>query len=198
MLKKKLALSIIFLALFLVLSPCAFSQEFGPRGPEGDIEDWAVVESSYATIFVDEDIDLRRVVRQIDVSFARYDPLERELFLDKGVTDVERLANKIDIIVRKDKKTLDMHPQGFHVNIRIYESNKDMWDIYEEIFKEKKDYKAFYIHKFRTIYISLPNVSGSVLAHEIGHAIVDNYFAVLPPHKIRELLACYCDVHLKD
>ena len=198
MAKTGLTLSVIFLGLFLVLSPSAFSQGLDRRGPEGDIEGWTIVEGSYATIFLDKDIDLKRVSRRIDVNFARYDPLERKLFFDKGITDTERLANRIDIIVRKDKKTLDMHPHGFHVNIRIYKNNREMWDIYEEIFKERKEYKAFYIHKFRTIYISLPNVSESVLAHEIGHAIIDNYFAILPPMKIRELLASYCDVHLKD
>ncbi len=195
---KKFRLSIIFLALFIMVSSLAFSQEFGPRGPEGNVEDWNIIKSSYATIFVDKDVDLRSVSRRIDVGFARYDPFERELYYDKGISDAERLANKIDTIVRKDKKTLDMHPHGFHVNIRIYEGDQDMWNIYEKIFKERKGYKAFYIHKFRTVYISLSNVSEDVLAHEIGHAIIDNYFGILPPHKIRELLAAYCDVHLKD
>lgn len=192
-------LLIIFLALFLIFSPFAFSQEMSPHdGPEGKIEDWTIVESSYATIFIDKDLDVSRVARQIDVGFARYDPIERKLFLDKGISDEERLANKIDIIARKAKKILDMHPEGLHVNIRVYKKEKELWETYEDIFNEKKDHKAFYIHKFETVYISLNNVSESVLAHEIGHALVDNYFAVLPPAKIRELLACYVDVHLKD
>jgi len=194
------ALSIlIFLAAILVfVSPCAFSEEFGLQGPEGSAEDWTVVESSYATIFVGREIDLKSVTRRINVNFARYDPIEKELFLDRGISDEERLANKIDIITRRAKKILDMHPQGLHVNIRVYKSDKDLWNIYEDIFKEKRTHKAFYIHKFRTVYISLPNVSESVLAHEIGHSIIDNYFAILPPMKIRELLAAYVDVHLKD
>lgn len=188
-------LYIIFSTLFLVLfTPCAFSQE----GPGGGVEDWAVVESSYATIFVDTDVDLGNLVKRIDVSFARYDPIEKRLFLDRGISDSERLANKIDIIVRKARKILDMHPQGFHVNIRVYETEEDMWNIYENIFKERKEYMAFYIHKFQTVYIPSDNVSESVLAHEIGHSIIDSYFGILPPEKIRELLACYVDVHLKD
>lgn len=192
-------LLIIFLGLFLVLFlPCAFSQEYGPYGPEGDIEDWTIVESSYATIYIDRDVDLSSATRRINVNFARYDPVEKKLFLNRGISDEERLANRIDIIVRKAKKILDMYPQGLHINIRIYESNKELWGIYQDIFEERKEYKAFYVHKFRTIYISLNNVSESILAHEIGHSIIDSYFAILPPQKIRELLACYIDVHLKD
>lgn len=196
---KILPLLIISLEIFLILfSPYASSQELTPYGPEGDIEDWTIVESSYATIFVDRDVDLGSVVRRIDINFARYDPVEGKLFFDKGISDEERLANKIDIIVRKAKRILDMYPQAFHINIRVYESDGELWDIYEKIFGERKEYKAFYVHKFRTIYISLPNISEFILAHEIGHSIIDNYFIVLPPSKIRELLACYVDMHLKD
>jgi hypothetical protein len=196
---KVLSLYIIFCAFLLVLfSPYAFSQEFAPYGPEGNVEDWTIMESSYTTIFVARDINIGRVARQIDVNFARYDPIERSLFLNKGISDAERLANKIDIIVRKAKKILDIYPQAYHVNIRVYEDDEQLWDIYEDIFEERREYKAFYIHKFETIYISLPNISESTLAHEIGHSIIDNYFTVLPPAKIRELLASYVDIHLKD
>lgn len=192
-------LSIIFVTLFLGLfSPRAFPQGLDPYGPEENVEAWTIVESSYATIFVARDIDLRSVARRIDVGFARYDPIEKRLFLDRGISDAEQLANKIDIIVRKAKKILDMYPHGLHVNIRVYESEKALWDTYEDIFSERKEHRAFYIHKFQTVYISLNNVHESVLAHEIGHSIIDNYFTVLPPHKIRELLACYVDIHLKD
>jgi len=188
---------IAFIALILFI-PEASAQPFGPYGPEGEAEDWVVIESNYATIFIDKDVKVKKVSDRIDVSFARYDPIERELFLDKGVTEEEKLANKIDIIVRKAKKILDMHPRDFHVRIRVYESEEALWELYEDIFKEKKEHMAFYIHRFETVYIPIKNVSESVLAHEIGHAIIDTYFRMLPPEKIRELLACYVDVHLKD
>ena len=163
MARRKALIAAISVALILSLSPSAFSAQYGSGGPEGDIEDWVIIESNFATIYVDKDIDLKRLLRQIDVGFARYDPIERELFLDKGFSDEEKLANKIDIIVRKDKKTLDMYPHAYHVNIRIYEKNSELWDIYREIFKERKEYKGFHIHKFRTIYLSLPEISESVL-----------------------------------
>ena len=130
------AILLIFILVFF--SPCAFSGEFGSKGPEGDIEDWNIVQSSYATIFVDKGIDLRDVTKRINVRFARYDPLEKELFLDKYASDSEKLGGNIDIIARKAKKILDMHPQGFHVDVRVYKSDRDLHDIYEHIFKERK------------------------------------------------------------
>ena len=38
----------------------------------------------------------------------------------------------------------------------------------------------------------------NIIAHEMGHAIVDHYFAAIPPEKIRELLASYVDLHLAE
>ncbi|MBL7070779.1 MAG: hypothetical protein ISS26_01240 [Candidatus Omnitrophica bacterium] len=188
---------VISLSLLLLSLP-AFAQPFGVYGPEGNVEDWVVIESSYATIFVDKDIRIKDVTERIDVSFARYDPIEKQLFLDKGTSPEEKLATKIDIIIRKAKKILDMHPHDFHVKIRVYGSGDEMWDIYEYIFKERREYKAFYIHGFDTVYIPVEYVTESILAHELAHSIIDTYFKTLPPEKIRELLACYVDVHLKD
>jgi STE24 endopeptidase len=35
-----------------------------------------------------------------------------------------------------------------------------------------------------------------VIAHEMGHAAIDHYFAIKPPEKIAEMLAQYVDMHL--
>lgn len=200
MIRKAVIIScLVFLVLALLPSYYAFCEEAAPPAEaEEPASDWVEVKSSYATIHIDKDVSVRGVSKRIDVGFAKYDPVERKLFLDKGISDEDELANKIDIIVRKAKKILDMHPQNFHVNIRVYKNEKELWDAYETIFKERVEHRAFYIHKFKTVYIPLENVHESVLAHEIGHSIIDNYFAILPPQKIRELLACYVDVHLKD
>jgi len=199
MAKSRLLFLIIFSTFYIAaISPPAYSQQFGIDGPEGNIEDWTIIESIYATIYIEKNIGLSNVAKRINVNFARYDPVEKKLFFDQGFSDEERLANKIDIIARKAKKILDMYPSGLHINIRIYANEEKLWDTYEDVFKERKEYRAFYIHKFNTIYISYGNVSESILAHEIGHSIIDNYFDIIPPDKVRELLACYVDVHLKD
>ncbi len=196
---QKTGLFIFITSVFLAVNvSTASAQTAGRYGPEGDVEDWTVIESNFATIFVDKDLSVKRVSGRIDVGFARYDPIEKQLFLDKGQTDEDKLANKIDIIIRKVKKILDMYPEGYHIRIRVYEDEEHLWEVYEDIFKERKEYKAFYIHRYETVYIPIENVSENILAHELGHSVIDTYFRILPPEKIRELLACYCDVHLKD
>jgi len=38
----------------------------------------------------------------------------------------------------------------------------------------------------------------NILAHEMGHCIIDHYFVILPPRKIQEMLAVYVDIHLQE
>ncbi|MDD5680174.1 MAG: hypothetical protein PHI59_02915 [Candidatus Omnitrophica bacterium] len=188
----------VFIILLAGIAPALAQDEGGKTPVDSGTQDWTVIKSSYAVIDVQNAVDLKSAARKIDVDFARYDPVEKKIFLERGISDAEQLANRIDILVRKAKNILDMHPQGFKINIKIYDNQDELNDAYKEIFAEEASYKAFYVHKFKTVYISLNNLSESVLAHEIGHSIIDSYFTVPPPPKIRELLACYVDLHLKD
>ncbi len=193
-------ISAIYLISFLILAASGFAlaEETGTEGATTGEEAWDAIRGSYATIYVQSGIDLKRAAQKIDVDFARYDPVEKKIFLEKEMSEREALANKIDILIRKARKILDMYPQNFRVDIKIYNNDEELRNAYKDIFEEAASHKAFYIHKFKTIYISVDNLSASVLAHEIGHAIIDNYFSVTPPTKIAELLACYVDLHLRD
>jgi len=176
-----------------------FAEEAGAK-PNGEAaeKDWTVITSSYATICVQSGVDLTNAIKKIDVDFAKYDLVEKEIFLERGISEEEKVANKIDILIRKTRRVLDMYPAAFKINIKIYNTQEGLNGNYKEIFEEDANYKAFYVHKFKTIYTSANNLSESVLAHEIGHSVIDSYFTVPPPPKIRELLACYVDLHLRD
>lgn len=181
------------MSLVILAAPgFVFSEEISVEAP---VE---VINASYAAIYIADGIDLKRLARKIDVDFAKYDPVERKIFLEKDISDSGQIANKIDILTRKVRKILDMYPQDIKINIRIYDNEEGMRNAYKDIFEEEADHKAFYIHRFNTIYVSMDELSESILAHEIGHAVIDNYFNVLPPAKIRELLACYVELHLRD
>lgn len=188
----------IFIIFLAGIVPVLAQDESGEIPGDPSAQDWVVINSSYADIYVQAGVDVKNAVRKISVDFARYDPVEKEIFLERGISDTEQLANKIDILVRKAKNILDMHPEGFKVNIKIYNNQDELNAVYKGIFEEEANHKAFYIHKFKTVYISINNLSESVLVHEIGHSIIDSYFTVPPPQKIRELLACYVDLHLED
>jgi len=38
----------------------------------------------------------------------------------------------------------------------------------------------------------------AVLAHEIGHVVVENYFTISPPQRIHEVLAQFAERHVTD
>jgi len=91
-----------------------------------------------------------------------------------------------------------MHPDMPEIKVKIFKDRAGLSEEYYRIFNERRDYKAFYINQYETIYISEEDIADNVIAHEMGHAVSDHYFSVIPPEKIRELLATYVDLHLDE
>lgn len=109
------------------------------------------------------------------------------------------VKNRVDNIVERVSKLLDMYPSGLNFNITLYPKDKDV----ERAFLSMGGLRtfetspiAFYSHKRRTIYVSLEKLSAGVLAHEIAHAIINVYFDIPPPERMQEILAQYVDRHL--
>ena len=85
------------------------------------------------------------------------------------------------------------------LKIMVFDDSDEMEAEYFRIFGVSgKGVKSFYAHKYATIYASEKTISDSVLAHEMAHAVVDNYFSVVPPRKLGDIMASYVDVHLDD
>ena len=91
-----------------------------------------------------------------------------------------------------------MRPRKMRVKVKIFKDRAELNDEYYRIFGERGNLISFYAYKFNTIYTTEDDISDSVMAHEIGHAIVDHYFVVRPPEKIKEILSQYVDMHLED
>ena len=56
---------------------------------------------------------------------------------------------------------------------------------------------GYYDSANNVIGVTDPN-DANVLAHEMGHAVVDHYFQAVPSEKIGEMLATYVDLHLDE
>ena len=83
------------------------------------------------------------------------------------------------------------------LKIKIFRNREELSQEYTRLFGATQRYKSFYIHSLETIYTSMQDISDSVIAHEMAHAVIDNYFQVIPPEKTAELLATYVDSHLE-
>ena len=182
--------------IIFILSIIFYTSLCGDTGYSQE-ENSRVFSSKFCAVFYYADVDLKKVNRRINLSFANfYSP--RSYRKNTGVSIDNILSDKLDAIFNRAQDILDMYPAKIHVAINIYKSQKDLDKVYEEFFNEKNKTVSFYIYKTNTIYTIESQLNENILAHEMSHCIIDHYFVILPPRKIQEMLAVYVDAHLKD
>ncbi|EKD35230.1 MAG: hypothetical protein ACD_75C01987G0003 [uncultured bacterium] len=117
----------------------------------------------------------------------------------KNILTVEdEVLAKIDTILEKAETVLDMFPDNLHIRVVLLDSADDVARIFKEKYGKDANHIAYYSLSEDTIYISVDNARLEVLAHEMGHAIVDHYFDVRPPYNIHELMAQFTEKHITD
>ncbi|MFA5146601.1 MAG: hypothetical protein WC515_04430 [Candidatus Omnitrophota bacterium] len=163
--------------------------------PAAAQEEWRSTESEFFTIYYRPDASLKSMDRKLRrrgyyMSWGR----SSEVLPGSGAS----IARRMDSIFGRVEEVLDMYPRNMHIKIRIFRDREELSEEYNRIFHKSAHFKSFYVHKHETIYTSEEDISDSVISHEMGHAIVDHYFAIIPPPKIRELLASYVDTHLDE
>ncbi|MBI5563234.1 MAG: hypothetical protein HY894_10360 [Deltaproteobacteria bacterium] len=153
--------------------------------PGGD----KAVETRYATVYAPDRGALISFGRKIGAItfFNREDGKSEEL-----------IGERIDEIVGRVRTRLDMYPGGLSFSIRIFPTYVEIQAAYAAFGGVQKPPIAFYSHKVKGIYVSLPDLTDGVLAHEIAHAVICFYFVTPPPGKMQEILAQYVDRHLWD
>lgn len=120
-------------------------------------------------------------------------------FSDGTEKNPSETGKKVDSIVDRVSKLLDMYPFDLHFNIQIYQNQKEVKSAYTRMAPASAFGRipiAYYSHKIRTINVSVENISSGILAHEIAHAVINFYFPEPPPERMQEILAQYVDKHL--
>ena len=101
-----------------------------------------------------------------------------------GPEAIELTRNRVDEIVERVQSLLDMYPSslGFEVFLTREYPNGQI---------------AVYSHSKRAITVCLDRVTDGVFAHEVAHAVINQYFTTVGlPAKVQEVLAQYVDRHL--
>ncbi len=98
--------------------------------------------------------------------------------------DPKMASYRIDRLVERVQTILDMWPQNFRITIYLHRG----------VLSANK--VAYYENKSKTIHVSVDYTSDGVVAHEIVHANIDQYFSIPPPSKMQEILAQYVDQNL--
>lgn len=199
--KRLAALNYSFKKHFLIGIFCFFCLTFLPavivRADTAGSHCSLKVISDYCTLYFEGGANPARIDKKLDMKYIEIGYAGKRSLREAG--DVfERVAIKCDMILLRSEQILDMYPADFHVNIVFFKSTKMLIDAYEEIMGERLDLYSFYVYENNTIYTTESRVNQNVLAHEIGHALVNHYFIVRPPATVRELLSQYIDVHLED
>ncbi len=117
----------------------------------------------------------------------------------KNVETVEdEVLAKADVIIEKIQVVLDMFPDKLSLTLVLLADEDDVSDSYLKRYGKRQENIAFYSLSAKTIYISVDDTHLRVLAHEVGHAVCDQYFKVRPPYKIHELMAQFAEKHVTD
>jgi hypothetical protein len=114
------------------------------------------------------------------------------------VTFEDEVLAKMDTLVEKAETVLDMFPNKLFITIVLLPDSSDVARVFKQKYGKRGNHIAYYSLSEDTIYISVDDARLRVLAHEIGHAVVDHFFKVRPPYNIHELLAQFTEKHITD
>lgn len=154
------------------------------------------VNTRHATLVFNSIEDMSTFDKSID--FAAKNSLA-SLFSSSDAQNVEgELVRKIDLLFEKVQAILDMRKEMKKVRVRVFSNSDQLHEAYEKIFKQKCSVRGWYLYEFDTVFLNVQDVHEGMLAHELGHAVIDHFFAVRPPRSTAEILAVYVDMHLNE
>lgn len=154
------------------------------------------VNTRHTTIVLNNIEDMNTLNDSID--FAAKNSLA-SLFSSSDAQSVEgELVRKIDLLFEKVQAILDMRKEMKKVRVRVFSNSDQLHEAYEKIYKQKCSVRGWYLYEFDTVFLNVQDVHAGMLAHELGHAVIDHFFAVRPPRSTAEILAVYVDMHLNE
>lgn len=153
-------------------------------------------EGRYFTVYFAPQLDARELIKQLNIGLS--DRMLAGISDKKQLSAEEELALMLDILYIRVCGILDMNLYSFRTNIKICSNSDQLNNIYRAYFKnEAKEVRSFYSHSLNTIYTSTDYFRREIIGHEIAHAVISNYFVVLPSEKVQEILSGYVTYQLQ-
>jgi len=166
---------IAFLLLAAPVAPC-FSHELQTR---------------HATVVYQQEDQLLRFNHRISVtSFSRHKKDAR------AITVSDEVRSKLDSIIEKIEVLLHVYPGDLKFNV-LLTTAADVQRHYKDYYGIDNEYIAFYCRQNRTVFISVDDVNEYVLAHELTHVVIDQYFRDPPSATMQEVLAQFVETHIE-
>ena len=114
------------------------------------------------------------------------------------VTVEDECLAKLDVLIEKAQAVLDMFPDKMQITVVLLASQRDVSAVFMQKYGKQAKHIAYYSLSEDTIYASVEDANLRVLAHELGHAVIDHYFKERPPYHIHELMAQFTEKHITD
>jgi len=175
------------LSIFLCINPT-----FGESKTAND-DNFNEIKTTSFTIFYEPDVNLKTIRSKLNRRRFYISGSKKPGKLDSVE---EKISYRLNMLFARVKETLDMYPINIHCKVKIFKSRKKVQNEFKKYANRKAKVKSFYLHRYKTIYMSQDDISDSVMAHEMAHFIIDHYFMIRPPEKVNEMLAIYADSHL--
>lgn len=152
-----------------------------------------IVRTRHTTLEFNSAEDLERFnskIKYADSSFS-------SLFSSPSHEEIKRkLVKKVDKLFEKVQLILDMRKEMKPVKVRVYSNKQELCAAFQKIFRKKCGVRGWYLYEFNTVFLNVDDVHEGMLAHELGHAIIDHFLTVRPPRATAEILAKYVDKNL--
>jgi hypothetical protein len=195
--RKKLLLASLFFslltALLLFSGESCFAQP--DAQPDTQSDGWLSFQTAYLTVYYKPEVNLKRVLGRLSGrGLPSYSNLPAYT-----LTGIEaKVAYRLDVVFMRVRDILGMYPGKSEIKIKLYKKRRDISSELYYLNQADEACKSFYSYRFNTIYASEQDMTDSVVAHEMAHAVVDNYFSTTPPEKMAEILATNVDARLDD
>jgi len=182
------------LAVGIIFSCLAATQSFAADDGFGS---GRKTESKHFVIYYSPQVDLSYLALQLNVSpsdnLLAGKPVGRGEVTELGTS----VADMLDTLFTQVCDILDMQLFSFQGEIKVCRDERQLKEVYYNLFRKDLEARSFYVNSLNTIYIASDSFKREILGHEMAHAIVSHYFVVLPSVKIQELLATYTEYQLR-
>ncbi len=144
------------------------------------------------------DVSLRRLEGRLRSRWFTVSAAERDRYTNKVYSVDQRILARLESILLRVEQVLGMDLPSLKIKIKVYATRDALTTECLRLYGTADCYRSFYVHGLETIYTSMQDVSDSQIAHEMAHAVIDEYFNVIPPERTAEFLATFVDSHLED
>ncbi len=120
----------------------------------------------------------------------------------------ENLGLFLDILFQRVQTILEMPLPKQKVSIWVHPGIKELASFFKRKYGgptarqtsmgARVSGPAFYVKKTNTIHLQVKNMRIGILAHEMAHAISENYFIIKPPARVAEIMSQHVDREISN